>query len=147
MSDEQDPGVCLGILGDALQYGDEALSGAMMMLGAEDRRRLRAALDEADREAPTDPGAQARQWPARRTGIRRRSGLATRPASGGIEHLAAASRMPETCLRCQAWDIQSSLHRPPACGNARPGSVVTLQVTLDGPLPTDQLPSASSLAT
>ena len=64
MSDEQDPGACLGILGDALQYGDEALSGAMMMLGAEDRRRLRAALDEADREAPTDPGAQVRQWAA-----------------------------------------------------------------------------------
>ena len=64
MSDEQDPGACLGILGDALRYGDEALSGAMMMLGAEDRRRLRAALDEADREAPTDPGAQVRQWAA-----------------------------------------------------------------------------------
>jgi hypothetical protein len=44
------------------EYGDEALSAAMMMLGAEDRGRLRAALDEADREAPTDPGAQARQW-------------------------------------------------------------------------------------
>jgi len=30
--------------------------GAMMMLGAEDRRRLRAALDEADRETPADRG-------------------------------------------------------------------------------------------
>jgi hypothetical protein len=62
MSDEQDPGACLRILGDALQYGDEALYGAMMLLGAEDRQRLRAALDGADLEAPTDPGAQARQW-------------------------------------------------------------------------------------
>ena len=104
MSDEQDPGACLGILSDALEYGDEALSAAMMMLGADDRGRLRATLDEADREAPTDRGCRPASGPPRRAGIRRRSGLATRPASGGIEHLVAAGRMPETCLQCRTWD-------------------------------------------
>jgi uncharacterized membrane protein len=64
MSDAQDADACLSSLGDALSYGDEALFNAAEHLSAEDRRRLRAALDEADREAPTDPGAQARQWAA-----------------------------------------------------------------------------------
>ena len=59
-----DPGVVAGMLHDALDCGDEALAAAVEMLDAEDRRRLRAALDEADREAPADPGAQARLWAA-----------------------------------------------------------------------------------